>query len=189
MSYPPSYSRPPRQGPNCWAVGAIGCLVLIIAIGVATFVGIAAFMKSNTGKEFVSSMNTGIKSEVTASACVPDLRDIGAAINRYHEANGKYPPNLKALDPKYLSPGTSLHCGTDTNDDPSHVTYEYIKPTESTPRNAPVVRYSWKLTMTFGGVTQTETSTEQIALDGTVTKTTTSANGSTMTEVVPNPGS
>lgn len=173
---PPTYQyAPQKRGPSCWAVGGIGCLVIFILGAVLTFLAINRYVHSKTGHEFMEGFTSAMKTSAAGAECVAPMTEIRKAILRYHEHEGKYPDNLTQLASKYLPAGVTLHCGVDQNDDPSHVTYEYFKPTDKTPPSAILLRYSWPVSITIAGQTSTQTMTEQITLDGTVSETQTSS--------------
>ncbi len=71
------------------------------------------------------------EAKARVTACLENLRCIGQAIKSYRDQNdGRYPPNLQALYPKYLEDRRGLRCpgycpDTPTNSDA--VSYMYFK--------------------------------------------------------------
>jgi len=168
---PPNYPYAPQKRPvSCWAVGGIGCVVIFVLGAILMFVAFYKFVQSPTGRDLMKGANDVAKTTVAGSACVEPMTQIQKAILRYHEHEGKYPDNLTQLTAKYLPPGITLHCGVDKSDDPSHVTYQYFKPTATTPASSVLLRYSWSVTITVYGQSQT-----QVTLGGTVSSYQTSS--------------
>jgi hypothetical protein len=182
MSIPPQgFPAPPGQrGPSCWTVGGIGCLVVFVIAVVLVLGSISAVINTKGGRDFMKTMNSTMKTASDAAPCVSQMAAIQKAVLRYREHTGAYPPNLKALSPSYLPNGTSLHCAIDSNDDPGHVTYTYFKPTDTTPKSATLLQFSFNISTKMLNTTQTQTITYSISIDGkmgySTTQTTTSGS-------------
>lgn len=55
--------------------------------------------------------------------CRNNMEEVSAAISRYHQATGEYPPNLEALKTEYLRSARVLRCPLDKSrsDEPSYI--------------------------------------------------------------------
>jgi len=191
MSLPPPGYPPVQQnrGPSCWAIGGIGCLVVIVVGIVVVLAVVKSVFSTKEGRAFSSSFSSAMKTSVAAGSCTAAMPTIRSAILRYHGHEGTYPPNLKSLSPDYLPAGISLHCKVDKVDDPSHVTYQYFRPTEKTPQSAVLMKFSFDTTFSAGaGQSVTQTMTEQITLGGqqSVVTQQTQTNGAA-TPISPSP--
>lgn len=84
-----------RGRTSCWVLGGLGCLGLLIL----AFVGIYLL-----GRAIQQSFGGAIQqSEQMERVVIPRMKSIYQALQRYAaDHNGKYPPNLQALVPKYL---------------------------------------------------------------------------------------
>jgi hypothetical protein len=163
---PPGYPVQQRRGPSCWAVGGIGCLVVIV-VGIVFLIAIVGVVvKSPAGKDIGSSLRSNIKTAFASASCVVAMPAIREAILRYHDHTGNYPNKLTDLSPDYLPSGTSLHCSVDKSDDPSHVTYQYFKPTDKTPQSATLLSFFYVQTTKAGTFQQSQTITEVMTLGG-----------------------
>ncbi|WP_299044717.1 hypothetical protein, partial [uncultured Thermosynechococcus sp.] len=81
---------------SCWVLGGLGCLGLLIL----AFIGIYLL-----GRAMQKTFGETIKQATQMEQVVePRLKAIYQALQRYAaDHNGKYPPNLQALTPKYIS--------------------------------------------------------------------------------------
>ena len=88
-----------RQGRiSCWVLGGLGCLGLVLL----SFVLIYMLGRAVQQSGFTQSVQQAQRMEQIVE---PRLKAIYQAIQRYTTAhNGKYPPNLQTLVPKYLNP-------------------------------------------------------------------------------------
>jgi len=136
---PPQYTyRPSRPSSGgVWKGIAIACLVLFAFVMLA-FVGCGIlFFKMVKSPEFKQYVEQSIQDTRDMEKCRLNLKDLGEALKRYREHNGRYPDSLKQLQPKYLPPGVSLHCPADRN--PKTISYSYTKPSDQTPDDATIV--------------------------------------------------
>jgi hypothetical protein len=166
---PPSYippSAPPRRGPSCWLVGALTCLGIVILVVIAIVIGISSIAHSPAGKKFVSTFSSAVHTGSMVPECQAKMRTIREAIIRYHEHTGSYPNNLKQLVPTYLPDASTLHCQLDSSTDPSHVTFIYTKPTDSTSDSSTLLAFHMQMTMSFGEQTQVQDYTYSITKGG-----------------------
>lgn len=82
---------------SCWILGGLGCLGLIVVAVIGVYLLGRAIEQSGFGK----MVQTAAEAEQKLK---PRMRAIYEAISRYEQDNnGKYPPNLKSLIPKYLA--------------------------------------------------------------------------------------
>lgn len=170
---PPSYvppGPPIRRGPNCWLIGALTCLGIVVLVIIAIIVGIASFTHTAAGKKFASTFGSAMRGASMLPACEQNMLEIREAILRYHEHTGKYPDSLKDLVPTYVTDPSILHCPLDPNSDPSHVTYVYTKPNSSTSSAAPLLTLHWIMNMDVGPQTQTTDTAVTVTMGGEVTR-------------------
>jgi hypothetical protein len=94
----PIGNRTGQQGrTSCWVLGGLGCLGLLILAFVGLYLLGRALQQSFSGT-FQQAQQMEMKVE-------PRLKSLYQAIQRYaSDHNGKYPPNLQALTPKYIAP-------------------------------------------------------------------------------------
>ena len=147
-----------RRGPNCWLVGGLTCVGLVIIGAIAIFAGFYSL--------FRGPLKGAIQSGAAAQMCKQHMLQIQQAVDRYHTHTGTYPDALTDLVPTYLPDRSVLHCSMDTNPDPSHVTYEYSKPTETTPGTAPLLTLHWNMSIKMMGTSQTVGETEIVTVNG-----------------------
>ncbi|MCS7300179.1 MAG: hypothetical protein NZ556_01300 [Fimbriimonadales bacterium] len=82
---------------SCWLLGGIGCLGLMLLLMLGVYWVARSIEQSGLGQ----AARVAAESEQKLR---PRLAAIAKAINEYaRDHNGKYPPNLKALVPKYLT--------------------------------------------------------------------------------------
>jgi hypothetical protein len=94
----PIGNRTGQQGrTSCWVLGGLGCLGLLILAFVGLYLLGRALQQSFSGTfQQAQQMETKVE---------PRLKSLYQAIQRYaSDHNGKYPPNLQALTPKYIAP-------------------------------------------------------------------------------------
>lgn len=126
--------QPPQQssGSGCFKAAGITCGVLLI------LVIIGGFMVYNAVKKTISNPNSILGQSFKIGIDASNGVVIQQAIVKYKNDNGKYPPNLTALTPKYLDP-SKLHAGNDPNPDPSHVSWTYTRPDASATAETPLL--------------------------------------------------
>ncbi len=119
---------------SCWVIGGLGCLGLLVLLVIGMYLLGRAFQQTFGG---VIQMATEIE-----QVFEPRFQKVTTAIQRYlQDNNGKYPPNLQALVPKYLqaedlqpielSDGTKIefvYKAPKPNDPPSTVVLEHNPP-------------------------------------------------------------
>lgn len=82
---------------SCWVLGGLGCLGLLVIAVVGVYLLGRAFERSG----ILQGAKTAGEAEQKFK---PRMRALYEAIRRYEQDNnGKYPPSLKSLVPKYLS--------------------------------------------------------------------------------------
>ncbi|BDI32996.1 hypothetical protein CCAX7_50470 [Capsulimonas corticalis] len=154
MSTPPYYQNtPPPSKSNssgCWKIGGIGCAVVLL-LGVVGSVWIFNTFKGVL-QSTVGTTQNGLK--------------IRRAVIDYHDKKGSYPAKLADLVPDYLPSPTILHDASDTNPDPSHISWTYHRPTEGAPPKTPLLENS--IVIKIGNNPPARTSFI-INLDGTTT--------------------
>jgi hypothetical protein len=161
MSMPPNYQPPPNYPPPGQYYGAMppqqntgngclkafgitcGVLILLFIIG-SVFMGIMV-------KKQLSSKNSFFGQATQIGLAGQDGKRIQEAIVYYQQTNGRYPSSLNALVPRYLPDSTVLHSSLDPNTSPSHITWQYIRPTSGAMPNTPILVLPYN--MTFMGQT------------------------------------
>ncbi|MDR3709185.1 MAG: hypothetical protein P4L33_12865 [Capsulimonadaceae bacterium] len=142
-----------QQGPSCWAVGGVSCLVLIILGMILLFVGVHQALKSKDGHQFVGQIRALVHNTSDAVECEEKLRAVYGAIGRYRAKNGAYPADIKSLVPKYLPQATSCHCSLDPKPDPANLTFLYVPPTAASKPGDAVLSFTWSQQFAMGGKT------------------------------------
>ena len=143
-----------QNGPGCWAIGAIRCMVVLLLGAVLFFTAVGKFMNSSAGKELkkqLTSTMQGVKEQVV---CVQNFEEVHAALKRYVDKNGKYPKSLTELVPDYLTDSNKCHCELDPNPDPKHVTFVYTPPTPTSKPDDRVLSFTADQKITIQNQTQ-----------------------------------
>jgi hypothetical protein len=185
MSVPPNtpppggyYYTPPPQNRGggsggCLKAAGITCGVLLLLGVVLVLFSVMAVKKQLQNPDIHNPVGAGIAAGISAT----NGMKIQQAIVRYHQQTGKYPANLNALYPNYLTDGKILHSPLDSNPNPGHISWTYIKPAEGADPKSPLLRLPYEINMTIGGSTSSQKQEIVINLDGTET-TNTSTSGS-----------
>jgi hypothetical protein len=155
----PDYQQVPmppaeKKGPSCWAVGGIGCVVVILIFVILGFVAFQKIMHSKEGKDLIGTMQNAMQGAKEAVACEQKLQQIDGALVRYHEKNGSYPSSLSYLIPAYLPDPSVLKCDL-PDADPTKSPFVYTKPTSSSSSTDKLVNFVWADKISMGGQTTT----------------------------------
>jgi hypothetical protein len=167
-NYPPPpgpqyYGGPPPQqnsGSGCLKAVGITCGILVL-LGIIGAVMMAVFVKNQ-----ISNPNSIVGQSMKIGRATMQGMQVYKAVNSYKAANGSYPPSLSALIPQYIPDSGTLHNDADANPSPTHVSWQYIKPTENSSPSDPMLVEPVKMTVTFGGQTQTVNQKVSISIDG-----------------------
>lgn len=167
MSVPPGNyygggGPPPRSNSGgCWKAVGITCGLLII-LGI-----IGIFFAVRYTKEALHS-GTGIFGTIgKAVQSAKEGQTIQKAVVAYHTQHGKYPDDLMTLVSGGLLDGKNLHSDLDTDPNPGHVSWKYIKPAEGAPGKTPILKLQYKITIPGANTQQSQEGTMVINLDGT----------------------
>ena len=121
--YNPLPPPPPARGNDgCWKWGGLGCGLgcLSLAIVFAAFMFIAF-------PQIRPIMSECMKLESDVKLIQQQMRQTLAALERYRDDNGKFPPNLEALVPQYLSDRSALR----HSQNPQGPPFKYTVPSSS----------------------------------------------------------
>jgi hypothetical protein len=157
----PIGNRTGQQGrTSCWVLGGLGCLGLLILAFVGIYLLGRAFQRS-FGESIQQAQQMEMKVE-------PRLKSLYQAIQRYTaDHNGKYPPNLQALVPKYLDKEALQPIAIDEK---TQVKIIYKPPKPSDPGDVIILEHQppivFKITM-FGETVETRI-TLQVQKDGRI---------------------
>ncbi len=123
-AYPQQPAPKRRQGANgvlIWSM--VGCGVIALLLVIFGAVVANRFVHNPGGKGFI-----GVMTSVTPAA--QSVRTMGTSIESYQkDHDGKYPPTLEALIPKYVADKAALSCGS--SEDPKPMEYSQPKPDAS----------------------------------------------------------
>lgn len=147
---------------SCWVLGGLGCLGLLIL----AFIGIYLL-----GRALERTFSEPIKQAAQIEQVVePRMKAIYQAIQRYaKDHNGKYPPNLQALVPKYLSKEAIQPI---TLDEKTQLKVIYKPPKPTDPGDTVILEHQPPITMkmTMFGQTVETRITLQIQKDGRISQ-------------------
>ncbi|GBC93176.1 hypothetical protein HRbin15_01664 [bacterium HR15] len=152
-----------RQGrTSCWVLGGLGCLGLLILAAVFIYL---------LGRTVQKTFGETIKQAAQIEQVVePRLKAIYRAIQRYAaDHNGKYPPSLQVLVPKYLSKEMLQPVAIDEK---TQVKIIYKPPKPTDPDDTIILEHQPPITMKmsmFGETVETHI-TLQIQKDGRVSQ-------------------
>lgn len=156
-------TNPPRSNNGCLKAFGITCGVLLLLGTLAVIFGGLAVRKSLSKKGSLLNTAMGV------GTATPNGIKIQQAVVAYHRAKGKYPPNLQALVPDYLTDGKLLHSDLDSNSNPGHVSWTYVKPAANAPGSTPLLRLPYQLPIPGqSGPDATQPGEVVITLDGNV---------------------
>lgn len=146
---------------SCWVLGGLGCLgLMVLAVGFV-FLMMRGLQQSGVGQ----AIRTAAESEQRLK---PRLAAIAQAIEEYaRENNGRYPPSLKALVPKYL-PETAL--APVVLEDGTKYEFVYRPPKPDDPPDTVMLEHQPPVKVTFsimGETAETQT-TYQVGKDGRI---------------------
>ena len=128
---------PPRTRSNCFVVGGITCLVLVVIIAGLTIWGIILASRNPQIKKAVSSAQLRAACQLHMSN--PSTgQDIYDALERYRTRYGQYPAKLADLYPTFLEDRSVLHCPADTRAK-DVVSYDYYPPAANAPGSTVIV--------------------------------------------------
>lgn len=105
---------------SCLKATGISCLVITV-----TFIGLAFWIYSALSKSPI--FKNVYKDANKMVVCLQQLDQLGGALDRYSQKNGKYPQKLDELYPTFLETKTVLHCPADPGPADT-VSYEYKVP-------------------------------------------------------------
>lgn len=146
---------------SCWVLGGIGCLGLIVIMIVGAYMLGRAFQQSGL-------MQAVQRAAEAQQKLRPRLAAIAQAINQYaHDHNGKYPPHLKALVPKYLPEAALAPVVTS---DGTKYEFVYHPPKPDDPPQTVILEHKPPVKIAFsamGSTAETET-TYQVRKDGRI---------------------
>ncbi|OYT69885.1 MAG: hypothetical protein CFK48_07145 [Armatimonadetes bacterium CP1_7O] len=146
---------------SCWVLGGLGCLGLIIIAAVGVYMLGRAIERSGFGQ----MMKTASEAEQKFR---PRMRALYEAIRRYEQDNnGKYPPNLKSLVPKYL---TEEAISPVVLNDGTKYEFVYRPPKPSDPPDTVILEHKppVKLVFSVSGETAETHITYQLRKDGKI---------------------
>ncbi len=124
---------------SCWVIGGIGCLGLLIISVIAGFFLWRAF--EGTFGNIIESARE------IESVFEPRYEEVVDAIREYlQDNNGKYPPDLKALVPKYLQADALEPV---VLSDGKQIKFVYKPPKPNDPPDTVVLEHSPPLVMTM----------------------------------------
>ncbi len=155
---------PYRRGrTSCWVLGGLGCLGLLIL----AFVGIYLL-----GRAIQQSFGGVIQqSEQMERMVIPRMKSIYQALQRYAaDHNGKYPPNLQALAPRYLDQSYLQPIAVQGQKTPIKIIYKPPKP--DAPPDTIVLEHQPPIVMKFGmfGESVETRITLQVQKDGQISQ-------------------
>ena len=148
---PPPPSPTAKKGPSCWLIGGLGCLVVIIGVGIAGGIFYYNLMHSATGQKITATIQAATTTVTNMQTTDQQMQDIHAALLRYRAKNGHYPKTLNELSPKFLADQSVLHSPLDNNAGPSHISYKSVKPSPKAPPSTEAFCISY--TMNLGMAT------------------------------------
>lgn len=133
----PQQPTPPRAKSNCFVVGGITCLVVVVIGVVLIILGVRWASQNPQIRKAVGSAQ--LRTECQLHLANPSgSQDIYDALERYKTRNGKYPAKLADLYPTFLEDKSVLHCPADTSGK-DVVSYEYYPPAMDAPANMVIV--------------------------------------------------
>ena len=134
---PEQQPTPPRAKSNCFVVGGITCLVVVV-IGILLTIWLVTWASRNpTFKKAIGGAK--LVAECQLHLADPSgSQDIYDALERYKSRNGKYPAKLADLYPTFLEDRSVLHCPADTSGK-DVVSYEYYPPAKNAPGSTVIV--------------------------------------------------
>lgn len=145
---------------SCWVLGGVGCLGLLVIMAVGFYFLARAVQESG----FMQMAQTVAEAEQKLK---PRLAAIYQGIQQYAQANnGKYPPNLKALVPKYL---TEEALAPVVMNDGTQYEFVYRPPKPNDPPETVILEHKppVKLVMNVGESVEIQT-TYQVGKDGRI---------------------
>jgi hypothetical protein len=182
--YVPPGQQQPKSG-GCWLWGGLGCLIMFLIFG--TVVGISTYKlaHSPSGKSFFGGMSSAMSSASKMGESMTKGKALNSALLRYKEDNGSYPARLSDLVPKYLPDTSALHLDSDTNPDPSHISFDYKQPSASAPGDTSLFSFHNPMDMSMMGMQQKIDQKVTFTIDGNQmidsTTTMTTTDGKTVT--------
>ncbi|MFN7016543.1 MAG: hypothetical protein ACK4P5_05145 [Fimbriimonadales bacterium] len=156
---------------SCWVLGGIGCLGLLVIMGVGFYLLGRAIQESGFGQ----LAQTAAEAEQKLK---PRLTAIYQGIQQYTQANnGKYPPNLKALVPKYLTEDALTPV---IMSDGTEYTFVYRPPKPNDPPETIILEHKppVKLVVSILGETAETRVTYQVGKDGKIREKTEAVSSS-----------
>lgn len=146
---------------SCWILGGLGCLGLIVM----AFVGVYLLGRAIQQSGFGQMVKTASEAEQKFK---PRLSALYEAIRRYEQDNnGKYPPSLKSLIPKYL---TEEAISPVVLSDGTKYEFVYRPPKPNDPPDTVILEHKppVKLVFSLAGETAETHVTYQVRKDGTI---------------------
>jgi type II secretory pathway pseudopilin PulG len=131
----------------------------LVVLIIAGFIGYGAFKLAHN-KTFTSTFGKALSYGTGLGASEKQMASIIQALHQYRTDNGNYPKSLSGLVPKYLPVATVLHSPLDTNPDPTHVSYSYVKPFPSAPATTEVINITYSFD--FGQAATPGTGVKQV---------------------------
>lgn len=174
-----------NSGPGCWLWVPVGCFAFLLASALMAGLGLKMAYQSKgslvIAKTFAGVMRQG--QEMTAS--VEQMKVINRAMHVYRAGNGVYPVNLTSLVPAYLPDMSTLHSPLDLNLNPSHLSFQYMRPAANALGSTPCLSVTGTYLLTVGAMTQKISTTCRMSLDGSLQRTQTQSTVTTSTAGTP----
>ncbi|MCX7924534.1 MAG: hypothetical protein N2554_01840 [Fimbriimonadales bacterium] len=146
---------------SCWVLGGIGCLGLLII----AMVGVYLLGRAIQETGIMQMAQTAAEAEQKLK---PRLAALYRGVQQYVKANnGKYPPNLKALVPKYL---TNEALAPAVMNDGTKYEFVYRPPKPNDPPETVILEHKppVKLVISVRGETAETYITYQVGKDGKI---------------------
>ena len=126
---------PPRAsgGDGCWKWGAIGCGMGCLSLAILVAAVLFIFMP-----QFRPMISECMKIEAEVAMIQREMQLTLGSLQRYREANGKYPPTLQALVPAYVSDASALRFSQNARGP----LFKYTVPSGTTADQFPVLEYA-----------------------------------------------
>lgn len=148
---------------GCVQALGLSCSMLMLLIVVLSLV--MGKVLENMGQN--PSPHTTFGAEAGMVLTVEDGQQIFDALSHYHASEGTYPDSLLQLVPQSLPDKSVLHSPLDTDSDPNHVSWVYIKPAPNAPSDAVVLQLAYSIPIGSGKDKQYMQYEMVFLLDGT----------------------
>lgn len=122
----PTQPGPPKSKSNCFVVGGVTCLVLLVVFVLIAIWAFRAMVHNPAFKQAFTGVKLATECQLHLQSTSGD-QDIYHALDRYKTRYGKYPQKLDELYPTFLKDRSVLHCPADTRPN-DVISYEYTPP-------------------------------------------------------------